>query len=141
MAVLSKHGNELERFNMLKACYSLRDNGDVLKNSGHGWKMAGFKDKTLTLEGKRAALARQRDNVHPLFARYRSLVQDAFPLSVRWKFFVLLNTLGEDEIDGMVCELQDQGVETSIDELREILWARKAWVEFAKANPVRAGVS
>lgn len=134
MAVLSKHGVETHRFDKLTESYSVRSTGEVLVNKGFGWKMARWKDATKPMAENIEMLRRNTEEVSPLFARYRSLVQDAFPLSVRWKFFALLKAYGPEEIDGIVCDLQDDGVQTSIDEIQEILWARQAWIEWRKEN-------
>lgn len=118
MATLSKNGTELVRFDRLKASYSIRSNGKVLKNEGFGWKLCHLKpgktaqDLRLSLETKEASLS-------PEYRAYRKAVQAEFPLSERWQYMTLRDLLGSD-LDGIYTELQDRRIYTDLDTLQEL---------------------
>ena len=118
MACLSKNGTELARFNQLKASYSIRSNGEVLKNDGFGWKVLRLKEG-ITVENFRARLEEIESKLSQPYRIYRAAVQSEFPLPVRWQYLTLRDLLGDD-IDGIYSDLQDQQIYTDLDTLQEL---------------------
>ena len=118
MACLSKNGRELARFNQLKASYSIRSNGKVLRNEGFGWKVCTLKEGW-TPETFRARLEEIESKVSESYRIYRAAVQAEFPLPVRWQYLTLSDLLGDD-LDGIYSDLQDRQIYTDLDTLREL---------------------
>ena len=118
MACLSKNGTELARFNQLKASYSIRSNGKVLKNDGFGWKVLRLKEG-ITVENFRARFEAIESKLSQPYRIYRAAVQSEFPLPVRWQYLTLRDLLGDD-IDGIYSDLQDRQIYTDLDTLQEL---------------------
>ena len=141
MAVLSKNGSEVARFDLLKKSYSYRSNGKLLINSGFGWKQANVKEGWNFNDSlaQRRQVEEKLKKTRPCFLAYRKAVQDEFPLSVRWEFFTALDMLGDD-IDGICSELNDRGHCVDLDSLCEIAELKRASaVEFK--NNKEAGIT
>jgi hypothetical protein len=123
MATLAKNGAEIRRFELLKKTYSIRSNGKVLCNYGHGWKVVNLKPGVTveTFIANREAAEEKIDRLRPCFAKYRAAVQAEFPLSTRWKYLTAESMLGDD-IDGIWSELNDgfDPVHVDIDTLAEL---------------------
>jgi hypothetical protein len=129
MAALSKNGAEVRRFELLRKTYSIRSNGKILWNAGHGWKVAKLKPGVTVekfVENREADEAKIREN-RPCFAAYRRAVQAEFPLSVRWQYLAAESILGDD-IDGIWSELNDgfPPVHVDIETLAELNRLRAA---------------
>ena len=127
MACLSKNGTELARFNQLKASYSIRSNGKVLKNDGFGWKVLRLKEG-ITVENFRARLEEIESKVSESYRIYRAAVQSEFPLPVRWQYLTLRDLLGDD-LDGIYSDLQDRQIYTDLDTLQELHDLHRATVD------------
>ena len=110
MACLSKNGTELARFNQLKASYSIRSNGKILRNEGFGWKVCTLKEGW-TQETFRARLEGIESKLSQPYRIYRAAVQSEFPLPVRWQYLTLRDLLGDD-LDGIYSDLQDRHIYT-----------------------------
>ena len=135
MATLSKQGSETVRVELLRKTYSFRDNGNVLKNEGDGWKLVKFR------EGCNASTLLQsiRDResrLTPEFLTYRRAVQSEFPLSIRWKFLHLSNLLDTD-VDGIWAHLEDEGIHRDLETLQELNLLRQSAIA-AHKGPVEA---
>ena len=121
MATLQKNGREIARFEQLKQTYSVRESGAVLVNAGHGWKRATLKPGVTAkqfIETMESAEANRKIN-RPAFCAYRKAILGEFPLSMRWKFFALIDIM-PDDLDGVWAELNDDGHMIDIDTLAEI---------------------
>ena len=118
MATLSKQGTELVRFDQLKASYSIRSNGKVLKNEGFGWKLCALKPGK-TAQDLRTSLETREATLSPEYRAYRKAVQAEFPLSERWQYLTLRDLLGSD-LDGIYTDLQDRRIYTDLDTLQEL---------------------
>ena len=118
MATLSKQGTEIVRFDQLKASYSIRSNGKVLKNEGFGWKLCALKPGK-TAQDLRTSLETREATLSPEYRAYRKAVQAEFPLSERWQYLTLRDLLGSD-LDGIYTELQDRRIYTDLDTLQEL---------------------
>ena len=127
MACLSKNGTELARFNQLKASYSIRSNGKVLKNDGFGWKVIRLKEG-ITVESVRARFEAIESKLSQPYRIYRAAVQSEFPLPVRWQYLTLRDLLGDD-IDGIYSDLQDRQIYTDLDTLQELHDMHRATVD------------
>ena len=127
MACLSKNGTELARFNQLKASYSIRSNGKVLKNDGFGWKVLRLKEG-ITVESFRARFEAIESKLSQPYRIYRAAVQSEFPLPVRWQYLTLRDLLGDD-IDGIYSDLQDRQIYTDLDTLQELHDMHRATVD------------
>jgi uncharacterized protein YjhX (UPF0386 family) len=127
MACLSKNGTELARFNQLKASYSIRSNGKVLKNDGFGWKVIRLKEG-ITVESFRARFEAIESKLSQPYRIYRAAVQSEFPLPVRWQYLTLRDLLGDD-IDGIYSDLQDRQIYTDLDTLQELHDMHRATVD------------
>lgn len=127
MACLSKNGTELVRFNQLKASYSIRSNGKVLKNDGFGWKVLRLKEG-ITVESFRARFDAIESKLSQPYRIYRAAVQSEFPLPVRWQYLTLRDLLGDD-IDGIYSDLQDRQIYTDLDTLQELHDMHRATVD------------
>ena len=127
MACLSKNGTELARFNQLKASYSIRSNGKVLKNDGFGWKVLRLKEG-ITVETFRARLEEIESKLSQPYRIYRAAVQSEFPLPVRWQYLTLRDLLGDD-IDGIYSDLQDRQIYMDLDTLQELHNMHRATVD------------
>jgi hypothetical protein len=127
MACLSKNGTELARFNQLKASYSIRSNGKVLKNDGFGWKVLRLKEG-ITVESFRARFDAIESKLSQPYRIYRAAVQSEFPLPVRWQYLTLRDLLGDD-IDGIYSDLQDRQIYTDLDTLQELHDMHRATVD------------
>jgi len=110
MATLSNNGFETARFNQLKASFSVRSNGKVLKNDGFGWKVFHLKPEH-TAETFRAHYEAIESKLSQPYRIYRAAVQAEFPLPVRWQYLTLRDLLGDD-IDGIYSDLQDRHIYT-----------------------------
>jgi hypothetical protein len=123
MAALSKNGAEIRRFELLYKTYSVRSNGKVLCNSGHGWKVVNLKPGVTveTFIANREEIQEKIRQFRPCFAKYRAAVQAEFPISTRWKYLTVEEMLGDD-IDGIWSELNDgfPPVHVDIDTLAEL---------------------
>jgi hypothetical protein len=118
MATLSKNGTEIVRFDRLKASYSIRSNGKVLKNEGFGWKLCALKPGK-TSQDLRTSLENREASLSPEYRAYRKAVQAEFPLSERWQYLTLRDLLGSD-LDGIYTDLQDRRIYTDLDTLQEL---------------------
>ena len=118
MATLSKQGTEIVRFDQLKASYSIRSNGKVLKNEGFGWKFCALKPGK-TSQDLRTSLETREATLSPEYRAYRKAVQAEFPLSERWQYLTLRDLLGSD-LDGIYTDLQDRRIYTDLDTLQEL---------------------
>jgi hypothetical protein len=118
MATLSKNGTEIVRFDQLKASYSIRSNGKVLKNEGFGWKLCALKPGK-TAQDLRLSLENRESTLSPEYRAYRKAVQAEFPLSERWQYLTLRDLLGSD-LDGIYTDLQDRRIYTDLDTLQEL---------------------
>jgi hypothetical protein len=118
MATLSKNGTEIVRFDRLKASYSIRSNGKVLKNEGFGWKLCALKPGK-TAQDLRLSLETREATLSPEYRAYRKAVQAEFPLSERWQYLTFRDLLCSD-LDGIYTELQDRQIYTDLDTLREL---------------------
>ena len=118
MATLSNNGFETARFNQLKASFSVRSNGKVLKNNGFGWKVFHLKPEH-TAETFRAHYEAIESKLSQPYRIYRAAVQAEFPLPVRWQYLTLRDLLGDD-IDGIYSDLQDRHIYTDLDTLQEL---------------------
>jgi hypothetical protein len=118
MATLSKNGEELVRFDQLKASYSIRSNGKVLKNEGFGWKLCALKPGK-TAQDLRLSLENRESTLSPEYRAYRKAVQAEFTLSERWQYLTLRDLLGSD-LDGIYTDLQDRRIYTDLDTLQEL---------------------
>jgi hypothetical protein len=118
MATLSKNGTEIVRFDQLKASYSIRSNGKVLKNEGFGWKLCPLKPGK-TAQDLRTSLENREATLSPEYRAYRKAVQSEFPLSERWQYLTLRDLLGSD-LDGIYTDLQDRRIYTDLDTLQEL---------------------
>ena len=118
MATLSKNGTEIVRFDQLKASYSIRSCGKVLKNEGFGWKLCALKPGK-TAQDLRTSLETREATLSPEYRAYRKAVQAEFPLSERWQYLTLRDLLGSD-LDGIYTELQDRRIYTDLDTLHEL---------------------
>ena len=127
MACLSKNGTELARFNQLKASYSIRSNGKVLKNDGFGWKVLRLKEG-ITVESFRARFEAIESKLSRPYRIYRAAVQSEFPLPVRWQYLTLRDLLGDD-LDGIYSDLQDRQIYTDLDTLQELHDMHRATVD------------
>lgn len=116
MATLSKNGSEVFRVDALKYSLSFRSNGKVLKNEGFGWKRVNLSMSFESALEKHRAL---QSNLSRAFLDYREAVQREFPLPVRWQYLTLRDLLGDD-IDGIYTDLQDRGIYTDLETLREL---------------------
>lgn len=124
MATLSKQGREIGRINQLRASYSLRDNGRILKNEGDGWKILKLRDGWETHTAW-AHLCAKEAELSPEFKAYRRAVQSEFCLANRWKYLELVKLLGDD-IDGIWAHLDDEGMHVDLETLRELNALRQA---------------
>ena len=127
MACLSKNGTELARFNQLKASYSIRSNGKVLKNDGFGWKVLRLKEG-ITVESFRARFEAIESKLSQPYRIYRAAVQSEFPLPVRWQYLTLRDLLGDD-IDGIYSDLQDRQIYTDLDTLQQLHDMHRATID------------
>ena len=116
MACLSKNGSEVFRVDALKYSLSFRSNGKVLKNEGFGWKRVNLSMPFESALEKHRAL---QSNLSRAYLDYRRAVQSEFPLPVRWQYLTLRDLLGDD-IDGIYTDLQDRGIHTDLETLREL---------------------
>ena len=116
MAVLSKNGTEVFRVDALQYSLSFRSNGKVLKNEGFGWKLVNL---AMPFDDALAKHRHVQSNITPAFAAYRRAVQAEFPLPVRWQYLTLRDLLGDD-LDGIYTDLQDRGIHTDLETLREL---------------------
>lgn len=128
MAVLSKHGHEVERFEKLKKRISIRSTGEVLVDRGDGWKMAKLKPGA-TVEGYAARLRKLIEDLpqtRPAFWAYRTAVMSEFPSFAQRVRFLTLQSLLGDDLDGLWSELEDAGMGVDLDTLQEIASLRVA---------------
>ena len=135
MATLSKQGSETHRVELLRKTYSFRDNGNVLKNEGNGWKLVRFKEGC-NAETLLRSIKDRESRLTPEFLAYRRAVQSEFPLSIRWKFLHLSNLLDTD-VDGIWAHLDDEGIHCDLETLRELSLLRQAAIAAHKA-PIEA---
>jgi hypothetical protein len=135
MATLSKQGSETVRVELLRKTYSFRDNGNVLKNEGEGWKLVRFKEGC-NAETLLRSIRDRESRLTPEFLAYRRAVQSEFPLSIRWKFLHLSNLLDTD-VDGIWAHLDDEGIRCDLETLRELSLLRSAAIA-AHKGPVEA---
>jgi hypothetical protein len=135
MATLSKQGSETVRVELLRKTYSFRDNGNVLKNEGEGWKLVRFKEGC-NAETLLRSIRDRESRLTPEFLVYRRAVQSEFPLSIRWKFLHLSNLLDTD-VDGIWAHLDDEGIRCDLETLRELSLLRSAAIA-AHKGPVEA---
>ena len=134
MATLSKQGLEIGRINQLRASYSLRDNGRILKNEGDGWKILQLREGWQTHTAW-AHICAEEAKLSPEFKAYRLAVQSEFGLSNRWKYLELVKLLGDD-IDGIWAHLEDEGMHVDLETLRELHALRKSVPK--RSNPKSA---
>jgi hypothetical protein len=134
MATLSKNGTEIVRFDQLKASYSIRSNGKVLKNEGFGWKLCALKPGK-TAQDLRTSLENREATLSPEYRAYREAVQSEFALSERWQYLMLRDLLGSD-LDGIYTELQDRRIYTDLDTLRELRELQLASLNSRTYNPL-----
>lgn len=116
MAVLSKNGTEVFRVDALEYSLSFRSNGKVLKNDGFGWKLVVL---AMPFADALAKHQKLQSNIPRAYADYRRAVQAEFPLPVRWQYLTLRDLLGDD-LDGICTDLQDRGIHTDLETLREL---------------------
>lgn len=116
MACLSKNGSEVFRVDALKYSLSFRSNGKVLKNEGFGWKLLKL---SVPFDEALAKHRATQANLSRAYLDYRRAVQAEFPLPVRWQYLTLRDLLGDD-LDGIYSDLQDRGIHTDLETLREL---------------------
>jgi hypothetical protein len=135
MATLSKQGSETVRVELLRKTYSFRDNGNVLKNEGDGWKLVKFRDGC-NAETLLRSIKDREARLTPEFLAYRRAVQSEFSLSIRWKFLHLSSLLDSD-VDGIWAHLDDEGIHRDLSTLRELSLLRQSAIA-AHKGPVEA---
>ena len=116
MACLNKNGTEVFRVDALQYSLSFRSNGKVLKNEGFGWKLVVL---AMPFADALAKHQKLQSNIPRAYAEYRAAVQAEFPLPVRWQYLTLRDLLGDD-IDGIYTDLEDRGIHTDLETLREL---------------------
>jgi hypothetical protein len=125
MATLSKHENEVARFNYLRFSLSFRSDGTILKNEGDGWKLARLKDGIEFNAFLADCYAREEKRTRA-FKDYRAAVISEFPLSIR-EVFLTLEDLMDGDIDGLWSSLEDQGIHVDLETLQWIDELKRTW--------------
>lgn len=111
MAVLSKHGTELYRYEGLHYRLSFRADGNIMRDMGQGWKLfkrvkpngpmtpAQYADRQRTRHA-------ELDAAKPAFVAFRTLLHELVSFKARYHVLTALQTLAGDP-DGLCVELQD----------------------------------
>ena len=128
MATLSKHGDH-RQIEYIDHKIALCQDGNVLKNSGDGWKIhaklkAGI--NYLTAYENRLEKIREFAAKRPVAAAYKKHMLQ-WKLSDRRFIFMAFGLLGDD-LDGIVSELTERWprIEIDLEEVREIHHLRQA---------------
>ena len=113
MAVLSKQGEELWRFEMLTQTLSYRSNGVKMINYGSGWKIKSRKKKEVTTEQwcewveelkvKQATIA----NSKPWFERFKKNFHNMVPLKHRSMVYENARLLLPSDPDALYATIDD----------------------------------
>jgi hypothetical protein len=118
MAVLSKNETELARFNQLKASYSIRSNGKVLRNEGFGWKVCTLKEGWTQKPFARAL--RKSNQRFPNLTAFTARPYRRNSLCPCVGNISPCRDLLGDDLDGIYSDLQDRQIYTDLDTLREL---------------------
>jgi hypothetical protein len=122
MATLSKHGKEIGRIEFIKKTLVYFENGDILEDTGFGWKMYGkLRDGVDPCD----QIQRIRD-IHknklstiPGLSRYHELLCDV-PLSKRWMLIDCIHANPQDP-DGVWSDANDvAGIVVSVEDVIEM---------------------
>ena len=131
MARLSKHGREIGRIDGLVRIRAYFENGEILKNEGHGWKLYGKIKPGINpreVFAKHKANHEQKIKDNPAAAEYRRLLHSLAGISKRWKLNLAVKLMPDDP-DGVwseVCDGYADNVSASVDEIAELCRAYKA---------------
>jgi hypothetical protein len=111
MAVLSKHGTELLRVDLLWHKLSYRSDGNVLRNNGSGWKMfkkmKGDSRETFAAIAERAKrISQEEDEKNPFYQQFRGLLYSLVPFVNRYTVVSGLKAFSHDP-DGLYIELNE----------------------------------
>lgn len=117
MAILAKHGSEVYRYNGIAYRLSFRSDGEILRNSGSGWKL-WKRVKAGVNPAEYANRQRERhaamDERQPLFCAFRSLMEELVPFGARYWVLEALKLLPGDP-DGLCVELAESTLQYSDD--------------------------
>ena len=122
MATLSKHGQEIGRIKGLTWTKAYFANGDILKDSGFGWKVWGKVKAGMNPED---VFKRHQEHVEsvltarPAYATYKRELHELAPLSLRWKLHTAVEANPQDP-DGVWSDCADgygDNVHASIEEI------------------------
>jgi len=134
MAVLSKHGSELYRYEGITFRLSFRTDGNIMRNNGNGWKLwkrckAGVDPAEYAERQREYHLQKDREN--PGFVRFRALMQELVPFQARYWVQTAIQHL-PDNPDGVYTELSESSLrytdydpELSIDDCVDLCQAYK----------------
>lgn len=124
MAKLSAHGKEVGRINYTTYAKAYMQDGVILKNEGHGWKVYG-KCKFTPQEVYENALDHYNKFLiaRPCLAAYRDYLHDLAGMGKAWKLHAAVTMLGDD-IDGIWSEACDgyvDNVRASVEEIKHLV--------------------
>lgn len=136
MAKLSSNGQEIGRIETLTGVLSYRTNGQILKNSGGGWKR--FKHVKSGVDPvahfhKRVEDMKKLLVENPAYATYRRLLHENFPVSKRTEADLVLGLLGDD-YDGAWSEFEDRGFSVDLETVKALAEARADLLAKARAD-------
>jgi hypothetical protein len=143
MAVLSKHGAELYRYEGLSYKLSFRSDGQIMRDNGQGWKLWKRVKQGVSVEdyaARQQAKHAEMDRNKPAFAEFRSLLHDLVAFKARY-WVVSAIELMPDDPDGCCTELSegpmrysDTAPELDLDDCVKLCRAYKAALLEANAN-------
>jgi hypothetical protein len=138
MAKISAHGECVGTIDYVRKSKRYMSDGVVLKNIGHGWKLAGKLKPGLTPQDayERARVAYDGELARrPALAAYRRAIHDACGLSKRWKLVSAIELM-PDDADGVwseACDSYGDNVHLDINEVSELCRLYSAAVAESKA--------
>lgn len=134
MAKLKVHGAEIGRLEFITSKVAYFADRTILEDKGSGWKVWG---KVKPDRDTHAAFAKRQAKFDalvaacPMWARYRKLMLE-YGLEKRLLILTALDMLGDD-LDGAWAELNDYGVQVSLEDIQEIASIRALAIPEVKA--------
>jgi hypothetical protein len=121
MATLSKHGAELLRLEYFTASVSYREDGNILRNTGNGWKLYRKVNPGVNpVENANAARIRwqERNEKYPTLAIFRKILSKYGP-HARNLIYTTLQLMPTDP-DGVWSNCDDYGYRVDLSDLVEL---------------------
>ena len=137
MAKLSAHGTELARRETPTGRIAVMSDGQILKNSGSGWKLwRKLKTGVDPIEYARKFEARTAA-IMPEVRLYIEALQDACDLEHRWRLHTAI-TLMPNDPDGVFSECDDYGYTLDLSDIVKACRMYQAAESAIKAQEVAA---